>query len=54
MVVGVFSGDVGSNHNIISKNVSFSTMQAVISSPSLIFCGKVLDLEIKQQDNINI
>lgn len=43
MVVEVFSGDVGSNPNIISKNVSFSTVQAVISSPSLIFCGKVLD-----------
>lgn len=54
MLVKVFSGDVGSNHNMIAKNFSSSTVQAVIIFPSLIFHDIDSNLEIKQQDNINI
>ena len=53
MLVKVSSGDVVSNHNMISKNFSSSTVQAVIISPSLLFHDIDSNLEIKQ-DNINI
>jgi len=49
-----FSGLVGSNHSVIFRNVSSSTAQAVIISPSLIFHDTNSNAEIKQQDNIHI
>lgn len=53
MLFKVFTGDVCSNHKMVSENPHLfyhTCRHAVISSPSLIFNGTDLSSEIKQQD----